>query len=148
MDIFSGTLGILEPFVAGLGGWIFKYLANQQQMIITMSELKVKEIEASTEAANQADRRGGESGPWVRRFIVVMIFSTLCGGALLAAFMNWETTYIYTTEVKTRLFGLFQTGGKVKELTVEGFVLTPEMRRVMIDIVFFYFGVSTAKLKL
>jgi hypothetical protein len=148
MDIFTGILGGFEPFVSLLGGFIFKYLANQQQMLVTSVEQMGKRIGHSSDAADRAAKRGGENGPWIRRFIVVMIFSTLCGGAILAAFLTWETTYIYTTEVKDRLFGLFQTGGKVKTITAEGFVLTPEMRRVMVDIVFFYFGVSTAKLKL
>jgi hypothetical protein len=148
LDIFTGSLGGMEPLLMGAGGFAMKLMAQSQANKAEEMKWALQGLGAKTDAANAAQDRGGPGGAWVRRFIVFAVFSTLFGGAFMFGwFDNIQTVYAYTTPVKERLFGLFQGGGKVKTLATDGFLMTPEMWRLAIDISFFYFGAGIAKAK-
>ena len=142
------ALGGFEPLAVAAGGFVLKYAAMQQQMLALAFKQRIQEKEADDESADRAAKRDGAGGAITRRILAFCIVGVIFLGAIAAACMEWQTVYLHVTEVKTHLFGAFETGGKVKEVVSDGFVLTPEMRRLAVDVVFFYFGVGTAKFKL
>jgi len=146
IDIFSGVLGGMEPLAIAAGGFVMKMAAQSQANAADNHKMALEGLGANDSSANKADKRGGVSGAMVRRFIVFAVFSTLFGGVFIFAFDgDIPTTYAYLTPVKDRAFGLFQSGGKMKVLEADGFLMTPEMWRLAINISFFYFGAGIAK---
>lgn len=145
LDIFTGALGGMEPLAIAGGGFIMKYMAEARASRSEDFQMAMKALGASSDAADKAADRGGAI---MRRFIVVTVFLTLFGGLFwFAGDADIETTYAYITPIKERVFGLFQGGGKLKTLTTNGFLVTPEMWRMAINICFFYFGAGVAKTK-
>jgi len=145
IDIFTGALGGMEPLAVAAGGFAMKMAAQSQANAADNHRMALERLGASSKAANEAQGRGGA---WIRRFIVVSVFATLFGGVFIFAWKgDIQTTYAYMTPVKDWLFGAIQTGGKMKTLSTDGFLMTPEMWRLAINICFFYFGAGVAKTK-
>jgi hypothetical protein len=143
LDVFTGALGGMEPLAIAGGGFLMKYMAEKRAEEAENFKMAIQGLSASTEAANAAAGRGGA---WMRRFIVIAVFTTLFGGCFIFGwFPHIDTVYAYMTPVKERVFGLWQGGGKMQTLSTPGFLMTPEMWRMAINICFFYFGAGVAK---
>ena len=110
--------------------------------------LAIDALRAGNESADKAAGRDPVSGALARRFIVFMLFFVGIGGFLLAMYGHFPVNYLYEVPVKDRLFGLFEGGGKMKLISSEGFVITPFMRTMCINVCMFYFGAGVAKQKI
>jgi len=136
-------MGGAEPLIAAGSGFIMKYMAESRASRSEEFQMAIKALGAQDESSDKAADRGGA---WMRRYIVVAVFTTLFGGVFAFAFSQGiETVYAYTTPIKTYLFGLLQFGGSIETLRTNGFLMTPEMWRMAINIAFFYFGSGIAK---
>jgi len=133
---------IAEPLIMTATGFLMKRAAENQANYAENFGLALKGLGAHTETANESVKRGG---PAIRRWILGLIFLVMFGGVLFAMFGEYTTSYMYLTEVKEHIFGLFHTGGKMKTIEAKGYVLTPENRRICIDAAFFLFGSGIAK---
>ena len=133
---------IAEPLIMTATGFLMKRAAENQANYAENFGLALKGLGKQTEAADAAVKR---AGPAIRRWILGLIFFVMFGGVLIAMFGDYTTSYMYLTDIKEHAFGLFSTGGKMKVIEAEGFVLTPENRRICIDAAFFLFGAGIAK---
>ena len=100
--------------------------------------------QANDSSANQAAER--EGSPWARHFISIFIIICAFGGIIYAASQNIPVSHFYETEVKSHLFGLFNTGGKTKVVEAQGLALVPYVSHSVSAIIFFLFGAGAAKM--
>jgi hypothetical protein len=145
LDVFTGFLGAAEPIALAAGGFLMKYVAQSQAYAAENHRMALEGLGARTSAADAADKRGGSGGAWIRRFIVTTTFLSVFGCIIYVAVTQGQTSHVYVKPVKTWMFGLIETGGKMKSITTQGYTITPEMWRILLDITFFYFGAGVAK---
>jgi hypothetical protein len=128
---------------AGMGA-IIKLKAQDQADRMETYRLGIESQKANDSSANQAAER--EGSPWARHFISIFIIVCAFGGLIYAASQRIPVTHFYETEVKSHLFGLLSTGGKVKTHTAEGLALVPYVSHSVSAIIFFLFGSGAAKM--
>jgi len=141
---------IIEPAGAAILGWKLKMAAQDQANRAHETELRIMRNKQANESANEADNRGnGASGGAIaRRWFIGLILLTGVGGFLLAMWGGYSVGVVHETPIKEHLFGLFTTGGKMKELvTVSDLIITPELKRITLDTSLFLFGSGVAKVR-
>jgi hypothetical protein len=140
------TIELLTTLGGTLAGYVMKLLAirSQNQQDLLMTSLKIRE--ASDQSADKAAARvSSKAGKFVRRFIVIAILFAVVFLPLLAPL--WGLPVILENDVQgtSVLWGLI-TGPTTKIFTeINGVILIPELRQVLLAIVGFYFGTSSAK---
>ncbi len=123
----------------GVSGFIMKMIATQAQNQTRLFEQAIKKQQVADASADAAAARGGASGAWIRRFIVVCTMFAIIAAPFLIAFTDIGVSVQKDTSF---LFGLFS--GKKWEL-VTGYAILPEVRQTALAIVGFYFGSSQVK---
>jgi hypothetical protein len=116
-----------------------KLIAAQMQNQAALFEQTIKKQEVADASADAAAQRGGASGPWVRRFIVVATMFAVIAAPFIVAFTDIGVSIQKDTSF---LFGLIK-GAKWE--TITGYVILPEVRQTALAIVGFYFGSSQVK---
>ena len=130
---------LLAMLGGGMSGFIFKLIGTMVSAQQANVDNLIKKTEAHTESANQADKRGGVGGAWVRRFIVVVVLF----GVVIAPFILAHSGDGVTVASEySKWWGL--SSGTIYQ-TLHGYVILPEIRTSIITIVSFYFGSSTVK---
>lgn len=139
-----------ELLTMGFGtvtGFLFKFMAERAKQREQQFKMMIQSRELAVKEADAASKRDGESGKWVRRFIVI---STMFG-VILAPFVLALFDYpIFTqvTEEKSKyVFGLFGGGTKTKFVELGGYLIIPEVRQTLSAIIGYYFGQSSASSK-
>jgi hypothetical protein len=140
------TPEILSLFGGAATGFIFKYLAHRAEERAQQVELLIKRQEAADASANAAAERVPiDAGKVVRRGIVVAVLFGVILAPFILALIDKPVIVQEITPIKTWLFGLFESGGKVKFYELWGYLLIPEVRQALMAIIGFYFGQSSAK---
>lgn len=105
-----------------------------------MAEHNLKTQVAADDSADKAGKRGGDSGSWVRRFIVIMVLV----GVIIFPFYLAITGGSVTIEENAPKGMLSFLGLKGKELmtVTNSYLILPEIRSSLLAIVGFYFGSS------
>jgi hypothetical protein len=116
-----------------------KLIASQMQNQAALFEQTIKKQEVADASADAASKRGGSSGPWVRRFITVATMFAVIAAPFIVAFTDVGVSVQKDTSY---LFGLIK-GAKWE--TITGYVILPEVRQTALAIVGFYFGSSQVK---
>jgi hypothetical protein len=133
------TPELIAMLGGGASGFIMKFMAQQAQNQARLFEQTIKKQQAADESANAADKRGGASGAWIRRFIVVSTMFAVIAAPFIIAFTDFGVSIQKDTSF---FFGLVK-GAKWE--TVTGYVILPEVRQTALAIVGFYFGSSQVK---
>lgn len=133
------TPELLAMLGGGVAGFIMKLIAQQAQNQTKLFEQTIKRQRAADESADAAYKRGGTSGAWIRRFIVVSTMFAVIAAPFIIAFTDLGVSIEKDTSF---LFG-FIKGAKWE--TVTGYVILPEVRQTALAIVGFYFGSSQVK---
>ena len=128
------TPEILSMLGGGIMGFLFRFLAQQQEAQTKALEMS---MQLQTAADASADRAGARSGSWVRRVLSLTVLFGLIGAPLGLALLGLPT-YVESEREAWDLFGLF-TGGWTR---VEGYLILPEVRTAMLAVVAFYLGSS------
>lgn len=131
---------LISLITGNVSGFIFKLIASQTEAAQRMAEANLKTQEAADTSADKAARRGGDSGSWVRRFIVIMVLT----GVIIFPFYLAITGGSVTIE-ENAPSGLFSwLGFSSKELmtVTSSYLILPEIRSSLLAIVGFYFGSS------
>jgi len=130
---------LLAMLGGGMSGFIFKLIGTMVSAQQANVDNLIKKSEAHTQSANEADKRGGAGGAWVRRFIVVVVLF----GVVIAPFILAHSgDGVTVAKEYSKWFGFIK--GTTYE-TLHGYVILPEIRTSIITIVSFYFGSSTVK---
>ena len=133
------TPELLAMLGGGVSGFVFKFIAQQAQNQTRLFEQTIKKQETADASADAADKRGGEGGAWIRRFIVVSTMFAVIAAPFIIAFTDLGVSI---QSESSALFGLIK-GAKWD--TVTGYVILPEVRQTALAIVGFYFGSSQVK---
>ena len=133
------TPELIAMLGGGVSGFIMKFMAQQAQNQARLFEQTIRKQEVADASADAANKRGGASGAWIRRFIVVSTMFAVIAAPFVLAFTDFGVTIQKDTSF---LFGLFK-GAKWE--TVTGYVILPEVRQTALAIVGFYFGSSQVK---
>ena len=128
------TPEIISMIGGGLMGFVFRFIAAQQEAQTKAMEMSMQLQDA---ADASADRAGARSGSWVRRVLSLTVLFGLIGAPLGLALLGLPT-YVESEREAWDLFGLF-TGGWTR---VEGYLILPEVRTAMLAVVAFYLGSS------
>ena len=132
---------LISLITGNVSGFVFKLIASQVEGQQRQQELLLQRQEANDNSADKAEQRGGESGAWVRRFIVIMVLVGVIVFPFLLAITGGSVTIEEDTP-KGGLMGLFGLHSK-ELLTVSGsYLILPEIRSSLLAIVGFYFGSS------
>ncbi len=133
------TPELIAMLGGGVSGFIMKMIATQAQNQARLFEQTIKKQEVADASADAASKRGGASGAWIRRFIVVCTMFAIIAAPFLISFTDIGVSVQKDTNY---LFGLFSS--KKWEL-VSGYAILPEVRQTALAIVGFYFGSSQVK---
>jgi len=133
------TPELLAMLGGGVSGFIMKMIATQAQNQTRLFEQAIKKQKVADASADAAAKRGGASGAWIRRFIVVCTMFAIIAAPFLIAFTDIGVSVQKDTSF---FFGLLS--GKKWEL-VTGYAILPEVRQTALAIVGFYFGSSQVK---
>jgi len=133
------TPELLAMLGGGVSGFVMKFIAQQAQNQAKLFEQTIKKQKAADASADAAAKRGGASGAWIRRFIVVSTMFAVIAAPFIIAFTDLGVSIQKDTSF---LFGLIK-GAKWE--TVTGYVILPEVRQTALAIVGFYFGSSQVK---
>lgn len=128
------TPEILSMLGGGIMGFLFRFLAQQQEAQTKALEMSMQLQDA---ADASADRAGARSGSWVRRVLSLTVLFGLIGAPLGLALLGLPT-YVESERAGWDILGLF-TGGWTR---VEGYLILPEVRTAMLAVVAFYLGSS------
>jgi len=133
------TPELIAMLGGGVSGFIMKFMAQQAQNQARLFEQTIRKQEVADASADAADKRGGASGAWIRRFIVVSTMFAVIAAPFVLAVTDFGVTIQKDTSF---LFGLFK-GAKWE--TGTRYVILPEVRQTALAIVGFYFGSSQVK---
>lgn len=116
-----------------------KMIASQAQSQARLLESTLSKQKAADVSASQAAVRGGV---WVRRLFVGFILFAVIVAPFILSLLNTPVTV--EKEAAKGLLGFLGIGGG-GWLSLDGFVILPEVRQAMLAIVGFYFGSSQVK---
>ena len=126
---------LLSLIGGGVSGFIFKLIGSMVERQAALTELVIKTQAAADDSADRADVRGGPSGAWVRRIIVMAVLFAMIGAPFILSFFGIST---FVEGEFGGIFGLFTA----QFHEVKGFLLVSELRTALIAIIGFYFGQS------
>ena len=125
---------ILAMVGGGLMGFIFRFMAAQQESTAELAKLSLQLQESSDTSADKAAAR---TGSWVRRVLSLTVLFALIVAPFALSLLD-KPTYVEDPQAPWDILGVF-TGGWTK---VEGYLILPEVRTAMLAVVAFYLGSS------
>lgn len=126
-------------------GFVFRFLSESRKARDAAFMQSLKRNEQNIKSADAAAKRGGSSGAWIRRFIVVCVLLGLVALPFLAALGDIPTVVESEKSGGSFLFGLFKGKAETVYNEVTGYLLVDELRTAILAIISFYFGAATAK---
>ena len=121
--MFGIPMELLSMAVSTVGGF---YLKNSAQNAERLHEERMQNSQSRKDAENR-------SGVWIRRFIVLVMMSLLMFIVVAPAFLDVNTILIED--------GWFGT----KQIVVEGVIYDDTIRLIIVSIIGYYFGTSSAQ---
>jgi hypothetical protein len=124
-------------------------LSNENKRLA--SARGAEEMRVISEMADAAGKRGGGSGAWIRRFIVISLFGFLFGvlsiNGIMQSFMEngIPATYAYMEEIPSRWFGLLRAKSVLKTVPLAGIPVFSQAVNMVWLVGTFYFGSSRIK---
>jgi len=120
-------------------GFLFKLIGTMASNSQANLDNLIKAQRSADASADAAEKRGGDGGAIVRRFIV----GTVMFGAIIAPFLLAHSGEgVTVADEYSKWFG-FVKGTSYQ--TLHGYVILPEIRQTVLAIVGFYFGSSSVK---
>ncbi len=140
------TAELLTTVGGSLVGFVMKLMAirSQQQNDMMLKALELDQ-QANNSANDAAARVSGSAGKFVRRAIVLAILFAVVFIPLLAPMWGLPVVVEGEQPGKTVLWGLISEPATKIFTEINGVLLIPELRQVLLAIVGFYFGTSTAR---
>ena len=105
------SVELLAMLGGSVSGFLMKFLATQAQNQARLFEQTIKKQEVADASADAASKRGGTSGNWIRRFIVVCTMFAIIAAPFIISFTDIGVSVQKDTSF---LFGLIS--GKKWEL--------------------------------
>lgn len=128
------TPELISMIGGGLMGFVFRFIAAQQEAQTKAMEMSMR-LQESADAS--ADRASARSGSWVRRVLSLTVLFALILGPFILGLLGLPT-YVERDRADWDIFGLFTGGWEA----VHGYLILPEVRSAMLAVVAFYLGSS------
>jgi len=140
------TAELLTTLGGSVAGFVMKLIAirSQQNSDMMMAALERDKQQVATYDAAAA-RVSVNAGRFVRRVIVLAILFAVVFIPLLAPLWGLPVVVEGETGGKDVLWGLISEAPKKIFTEINGVLLIPELRQVLLAIVGFYFGTASAK---
>lgn len=136
---------LLSLGVGAFSGFLFKYLAVQAQDRKDTLDLLLKKTAALDDSADKAAKRdSSNNGKWIRRFLVIAFVCGLILFPFILTLIHGNTIVEQQTPNRT-ILGLFNWGGVMKYYSLQGFLISQQIRCGMLAIIGYYFGNSSAQ---
>ena len=126
------TLELISMVGGGLMGFVFRFIAAQQEAQAESFKLA---MQAQGVADDSADRAAGRGGVWVRRLLSLSVIFALIFAPFILALVGLPT-FVESESAAWDIFGIF-TGGWHE---ISGYLILPEVRTAMLAVVGFYLG--------
>lgn len=142
------TMPYLELFSllgGAFSGFLFKYLSQKSADQQALFEMLLKQKQVEDDSRDRAAKRDSSAaGQWVRRFLVVSLVFGIIVAPFILTLLGQNTIVEVTTPKKTFL-GLFDWGGVTQFFSLNGYLITQELRSAVLATVGYYMGNATAK---
>ena len=140
------TAELLTTLGGSVAGFVMKLLAirSQQQNDLMMRALE-RNKQAEESANNAATRVPISAGKFVRRSIVLAILFAVVFIPLVAPMLGLPVVVEAEQPGTSVLWGLISEPATKIFTEINGVLLIPELRQVLLAIVGFYFGTASAK---
>jgi hypothetical protein len=110
-----------------------------------------EELKILSACQDEAGKRGGAGGVWIRRFIVLSLFGFMFGLLAINGFVQHfvengvPATYAYMEDMPSRWFGLIRAKSVLRTVPLVGIPVFQQAVSMMWLIGTFYFGSSRIK---
>lgn len=142
--MFGLPLEVTTGMVAGIAGFIMKFMAQKHADSIALMKLS---IEKSNQAIRSADAAGKRSSPWLRKFAAIVVLLVAFVGIFAVAWSpDVVVSIVEKVPQKQILWGLFKWGETTDVTIAEGFVIADWFKYSVISIIYFLFGTGAAKI--
>lgn len=128
------TLELMSMLGGGVAGFVFKFIAAQQQAQADALEAAIKIQGVSDDSADRAFQRGGVFG---RRTLLITILWVVAAAPFVGAIFG-ISTFVETEQAWWDIFGVF-TGGWTE---LRGIILLDEFRVGLLACIGYYLGAS------
>lgn len=131
---------------ASLGsGFLFKMMAQGMQNKKEMFQMAMQRGEQQNKFLDAAAQRSnGESGKKIRRALVLFIM-IMFSALIFMPVMDISTVVESTPQTKGVFWGLIEWSTKTKYEYLNGFYFPNELKQALLNIMYFYFGMASAK---
>lgn len=131
-----------------LMGFYIRMQAQKQADFMAVAKLGIEVSKVENKNQNDASKRDGEGwGAITRRAVILMVIGVSFLGLIYSAVTDTPVSFMYETEIKSHLFGLFTTGGKLETIVANGFVIPPYVPHMISAVSGFLFGAGASKVK-
>jgi len=128
------TLELLSMLGGGVAGFVFKFIAAQQQATADALEAVIKKQGAADDSADRASQRGSVFG---RRTLLIAILWVVAAAPFVGALFG-VSTFVESQRAWWDIFGVF-TGGWTE---IRGIILLDEFRIGLLTCIGYYMGAS------
>lgn len=143
--MFGLTPEMLSLIGGGLSGFIFRFMSERAKNREAQFKMLIQSRELGIQERDAAAQRDGEAGKWVRRVIVLGVFSALVFIPYLLTIYDFPIYVQVIEEKKGFLWGLFGGGVENKFVEINGFPILDTIILSMNAIVGYYLGQASAK---
>lgn len=136
---------MLSLIGGGLSGFIFKFMSERAKNREAHFKMLLQSRELGIQERDAAAQRDGEAGKWIRRVIVLGVFSALVFIPYLLTIYDFPVYVQVIEEKRGFLWGLFGGGVENKFVEINGFPILDTLILSMNAIVGYYLGQASAK---
>ena len=135
---------LLSLIGGGLAGFLFQLIAQGQADRAKILELAIKKQESEDNSADKASKRDINGGKFIRRFIVIIVLTSLLVFPMILTLIDLPTI-VQTVSPSRSFFGIFYWGGWSRFYEIRGYLISDELKTATLAIVGYYFGNASAK---
>jgi len=138
------TTELISLFGGAITGFIFRIIALKAEESKNRFDRMMAAIDKKDKSADLAEKRDGDFGKVIRRFIVVSVIFSIVISPFVMALLGIPTYLEVSYQDGGSLFGLIADKTKTAFVEISGNLITTEIRQCLIAITGFYFGSAAA----
>lgn len=139
---------LISLFGGAVTGFLFRIIAAKAEESRARFDRMMKAIDKRDESAGKAEKRDGDMGKVIRRFIVISVIFSIVISPFVMAILGIPTYLEVDYTSSGSFLGLMgnETSNKAF-VEISGNLITSEIRQCLIAVTGFYFGSASASNK-
>lgn len=138
------TTELISLFGGAITGFIFRIIALKTEESKNRFDRLMTAIDKGDKSADLAEKRDGDFGKVIRRFIVVSVIFSIVISPFVMALLGIPTYLEVGYQDGGGFFGFVADKTKTAFVEISGNLITTEIRQCLIAITGFYFGSAAA----